>query len=396
MKKKMKIFKTLFSFLKENSLILYLAPGILGYYFILDPFINTSFFITIGIAVLIILASTGLTLYKNCSNLIDNKFREQWLFSLYTFFGLLWVINLFFYYAGPLIDSFPFTNGYILNNTDTTEFYALFQKILTKTNNNPAISFKLWGYLFLILPCFLFFLAASTYYFAYKKRGVKLLENTIVFLLLFVLFLARQIISFTNHDWTHVNHLPVTIVICQIMTLYVSLFYLVNCYRLSQINRHMNNEAPCSMQEATEPIANIPRKLFFLLTVLFTILIGTMVGYYVSREIDKEELIKKRKTKLDNYYSSEFNFAWNDCINPAYSKETRNYGFKKLEETEAHMLQDGYNRAEIQELSSDTHGKVRESIRLESEKEKTANIQESKNRSIIPDQSQNNIRKSKK
>lgn len=76
---------------------------------------------------------------------------------------------------------------------------------------------------------------------------------------------------------------------------------------------------------------------------------------YIYKKVRTEQGVQlasqEKKARLDNYYLCELKSAWTKSLHPKYSIEAQMRGFDTLEKTESHMLQDGYDRHEIQVLS---------------------------------------------
>ena len=92
------------------------------------------------------------------------------------------------------------------------------------------------------------------------------------------------------------------------------------------------------------------------------------VGYYIwKKEKSKAERIeKKEKAKLDKrqrlnkYYAYEFKYAIIDALNPKSNTEIALLKWDEVGELKKFMLQDGYDRAEIDDLYINAFGEAKE------------------------------------
>jgi hypothetical protein len=94
---------------------------------------------------------------------------------------------------------------------------------------------------------------------------------------------------------------------------------------------------------------------FFLFSISIAILsICGLTGFLVwkSDQSEKEKMItfKEKRNHLDDYYSIEFRAAYSFALDATKPAHYETWGYKWIEETEANMLKDGYDRAEINDM----------------------------------------------
>ena len=94
------------------------------------------------------------------------------------------------------------------------------------------------------------------------------------------------------------------------------------------------------------------KKLLLLSLSLSVLCFTAYAGYYLW----KQEKAKSEKIeRLNSYYYKEFKYAYTDMLSPGSPKELISYELERIEETEKHMLQDGYDRAEIDNLRTNAY-----------------------------------------
>ena len=172
----------------------------------------------------------------------DAKTRKQWLTSFMFFHVLFWLIYLFTIYIGPLLDGFSCKLGLTYNAT-TLEYCALAHKVggVAELLAYPyELSNMGWHlFCFLLLPFGISIISALTYYNAYKKRGVLFIAGVLLYLILFAAFLFRQIFEYAGHDWSSIGKAPQTMLVGLIITFYLSMYYLMHCFKLFQANKKL-------------------------------------------------------------------------------------------------------------------------------------------------------------
>ena len=141
----------------------------------------------------------------------SSRIKKQWLISFYIFHIGIYILGLGNQLLGPLIDGFP------------REFIDL----------TTADKLLVW---LLISPVIFFIIAFLTYYCAYKKRGLIFLSFVILYLLFVIVLYLTKFISYANYDWSFTG-CPTGIMLYQIFVVYISVYYLFNCYRLYRLNK---------------------------------------------------------------------------------------------------------------------------------------------------------------
>ena len=104
---------------------------------------------------------------------------------------------------------------------------------------------------------------------------------------------------------------------------------------------------------------------FYKTLILFLLLLcGSIINRFIENYIDKQASIKEKidkKSRLDKHYMWKFYF--NDNRSNSVTKDTdifiRQMITEEREQIEKNMLNDGYDRAEIEEISVKAYYELR-------------------------------------
>ncbi|NGX47976.1 MAG: hypothetical protein K1000chlam3_01362 [Chlamydiae bacterium] len=108
-------------------------------------------------------------------------------------------------------------------------------------------------------------------------------------------------------------------------------------------------------------------KRFFLFSLSITLLCGcSFCGFKLWKiERTKKEKIaasQRKKERLDEYYFSEFKIGYLMVLDDSYSRIYRKEGRECIDQAKINMIQDGYNRAEIEEVKEKAMEKADDAI----------------------------------
>lgn len=156
----------------------------------------------------------------------DAKVMKQWRTALWVFHGTLCCILAIDGIFGEKFDGFP--RGYWEKNID---WWASSHH----TGFEPALAGRLASG-FIFLPLFFLIIAFVTHYFAYKKRGTRLLGSKIFFLVFMFIFSCKRLIGEVTYNWGS-NGCPVGFIFIYIVMFYLSAYYLFNSCKLYAVNR---------------------------------------------------------------------------------------------------------------------------------------------------------------
>lgn len=105
------------------------------------------------------------------------------------------------------------------------------------------------------------------------------------------------------------------------------------------------------------------KKLLLLSLSLSILCFTAYAGYYVwkkdkarTERIEKKNKAKaERRERLNKYYELELEVAYTIALNPKTNVEQALLKWDEIEEIKKHMLQDGYDRAEIEQINREAY-----------------------------------------